>query len=162
MNTYTFRVPTVSVGGVGGLFTSCVKSLPLMQRLFEEQATLFHLAEHLSLLSLTVNVLNVGKTPPLNSHTASLKPVFPAGGNTPICIVTAVVLGQLVFRESLQQHLQLLNNKLRIIENIPEFCIWVKFLPTWGFGQSILWCLLFQLIIRVYKKTHTVFTEAQL
>lgn len=85
MNTFTFRVLTMmGLGGWGGF--------PLqMQHLHEEQAAIFHLAQQLSLLSLTVNVHNVGKTPrriltqpSVGKRTTSLKPVFKAAGSTPI------------------------------------------------------------------------------
>lgn len=165
MNTFTFRVATVSVGGGGvgggGLYASCVKSLPLMQRLFEEQATLFHLAEHLFLLSLTVNVRNVGKKKPSGGARRiltqpHLNPCSQQEGTLPSASLQQLYSGSLYSEKACSNTY---NNKLRIRENIPQFCIWVKFFPTWGFGQSMLRWLLLQLIIRIYKKTHTVFRD---
>jgi len=85
-----------------------------VQCLFEEQTTLFHLAEHLSLLSLTVNVRNKGK-PPQGSQessycrasgalTTSLQPMFREQEALPSASLQQIH-GHLVFRESLQQHL---------------------------------------------------------
>lgn len=135
MNTFTFRVPSISREG---FFIFRVKSLPLMQHLFEEQTTLFHLAEHLSLLSLTVNVRNMGKKPPRGTpgfltlqnigetgELARSHPMFKAAGSTPICIITAAALRRPVFRESLQQNLKVLMRKnTEIIENTPETAGW--------------------------------------
>lgn len=90
-----------------------------MQHLFEEQTTLFHLAEHLSPLSLTVNVRNMGKKPPRGTpgfltlqsigeagEQARSHPMFKAAGSTPVCIITAAAL-----RESLQQNLEVVTRK---------------------------------------------------
>lgn len=117
MNAFTFRVPSISREGFFHFFR--VKSLPPMQHLFEEQTTLFHLAEHLSPLSLTVNVRNMGKKPPRGTpgfltlqsigeagEQARSHPMFKAAGSTPVCIITAAAL-----RESLQQNLEVVTRK---------------------------------------------------
>lgn len=115
MNTFTFRVATVSVGG-GGVWGW--GALRFLCEVVAADATSIWGASNAFPFSRTPfsaqfnsKCSQRGQKKPLwggpkNSHTASLKPVFSAGGNTPICIVTAVVLGQLVIRESLQQHLQ--------------------------------------------------------
>lgn len=158
MNAFTFRVPSISREGFFHFFR--VKSLPLMQHLFEEQTTLFHLAEHLSPLSLTVNVRNMGKKPPRGTpgfltlqsigetgEQARSHPMFKAAGSTPVCIITAAAL-----RESLQQNLEVVTRKEKKAWNyrktLRKLPVGRRVLP-----ESILWC--------PYKKTHDVFTDAQ-
>lgn len=94
-----------------------------MQCLFEEQTTLFHLAEHLSLslLSLTVNVHNMGKAP-RGTREFSLW-----AGEQPrccspcsICIITAAVC-ILVFREKACSNIYSCSKKRLNRLNNPEF-----------------------------------------
>lgn len=87
-----------------------------MQCLFEEQTSLFHLVQHLSLLSLTVNVPNVGNpgghqvfsrrwasgTPTTTLIYPRTKQQQQKKKNTSICIIAAAVL------RNLELHLGLL------------------------------------------------------
>jgi len=86
MSTFTFRVPAVSREG----FSSPVRGrCQLMQRLFEGQTTLFHLAQHLSAHFNSKCWQRGQKTPGAPSTRSSSylqRPMFTGRRSTPLCM----------------------------------------------------------------------------